>query len=134
MQANELRIGNAVLFDGATGIVSQLRSDGAFLEPENYATYLRLSPIHLSPEILEQCGFVKDPDFQTHDFYDLAVGRHAFTYHLSGENLVYRSDVGLDFAPLCDCQYLHQLQNIIYAITGQDLVFKDTPEQVAPSP
>lgn len=71
-----------------------------------------VKPIVLSPEILERCGFKKDKD----DIYS----KLGFMFFLYDIGVV---QIALDYSPLCNapCRYVHQLQNLIYALSGEEL-------------
>ncbi len=92
--------------------------------------------IPLTPEILEKFGFVK---------YE--YGANLFSIHLEVENwkLVYeqykggevqfyiQADGGYDEYGLMDiinkCKYVHQLQNLYFALTGEELNYQNTTIQ-----
>jgi hypothetical protein len=96
IQANELRVGNWVLWNGAVDTVE----DGQQIDE------LVFDPIPLTPEILEKIdwnGYVK-----------LNIGSY-FKIDDVG-HLYYRSDyTGINI------DYLHQLQNLYFALTGTEL-------------
>jgi hypothetical protein len=116
IKASELRICNWVLHEGT--ITPIQISAKSFLEVENYIALFE--PIPLTPEILEKCN-----GFQP------AIGG---TYYLPNEN--WKADfMGLEpcpsggyyrlneeYAEVGDTiQYLHQLQNLYFALTGTEL-------------
>jgi hypothetical protein len=128
IQANELRIGNWVLCNGLrtivndTLIISILKNDVQFTA----------EPIPLTPEILEKCGFdvvykinnhyaINDPN-GIKDSHKISVfptinnqWHIAFSDTLNGYN---------DYTPTTKIQHLHQLQNLYFALTGEELTFK----------
>jgi hypothetical protein len=127
IKVNELRIGN-LFIDPLTKSylrVSELTEEGKIVStvidrskfplPAGWST----EPIPLTPEILEKCGF----ENQKYDEWE------AFAYkdtpicaHFDGVEwcFKYGFDSDLTFAA---CEYLHQLQNILFAITGEELSF-----------
>lgn len=117
MNANELRVGN---WYSQFGNLHQVTWDTIKALGDAPETQLWCKPIPLSPEILEKCGLVsKDDD---------GGWRHnnCETFELE-EN--YLSMDG--FAFVWDAAYaginvtsLHQLQNLYYALTGEELTYK----------
>jgi hypothetical protein len=80
-----------------------------------------LQPIPLTPEILEKAGLVKDKRsgvaMRTIAYSDES---YPCTLQVSGggKMLVCRSGMYSIGAP---CEYLHQLQNLYFALTGEEL-------------
>jgi len=113
MKASELRIGNWVdikSFNGNQGIVrTQFNYDLLYI-------YL-CEPIPLTPEILEKCTLIIKIDS-----VEYRIGR--LTLHLVEYEHKYIMNVFLHSSLLCIIDYLHQLQNLIYALTGEELEFK----------
>ena len=79
-------------------------------------------PIPLTPEILEKAGFEESQDgyyyneeatFRIHD--NLMLIDMAFFD--SGNDRLYFQNIG-------DVEYLHQLQNLVYALTGEELTIE----------
>lgn len=129
LNASELRIGNLVFSDTepSNPIVTILEilqgyANTSYKEypaeiAKNSILYNRLHPIPLTPEILEKCGFVKDrngwhmPETQfslTEQFYPCWLDRMLWPQDIS------------DFKRQ-SLQYLHQLQNLFHALTGEEL-------------
>jgi hypothetical protein len=82
------------------------------------AEYEDLQPIPLTPEILEKCGFQKD----SIDFI-LPLKHGSLQSPLSGEYVVFGLEVNDLFydAHESDIKYLHQLQNLYFALTCEEL-------------
>jgi len=125
LQPSDLRIGNWVNTKHGYGIVTRLEANtkheafgiGVTCMPMRRYVFENAepTPIILTPEILEKCGFTGDPlgIEITADFY--------IRQSLNPEilNLYY----GNDFAGI-SLVYLHQLQNLYYALTGKYLEVK----------
>lgn len=129
MKANELRIGNWVNngFDKPfqiLGIISKGNTGGYSLST--------LKPIPLTPEILEKAGFENDNGEFTHpnntDF-DLmfccsdnglwCAYNYGHTNYGPFEEHEHKPPTAL---PICNpFKHLHQLQNIYFALTGEEL-------------
>jgi hypothetical protein len=106
IKASDLRIGNWVLHEGKMYRV--IWRDLGF-EKVNF------EPIPLTPEILEKAGF---SDFNKDEKY--FIGR--FKLVKEKDNYRLSQSVSSVYLPVANkIQYLHQLQNIIHSITGQEL-------------
>jgi len=103
INANELRIGNWVaLKDGYFVPIA----DGGILaiNQKRFECY----PISLTPEILEKCGFVSNPYQDRYEFGDIHV-----------EYCGFRDICWVNGKP--HIEYLHQLQNLYFALTNEEL-------------
>ena len=75
----------------------------------------KLHGIPLTPEILEKCGFRRHDNYFNHDNFD---GFHILRYH-DGECVI---ELGDQFHILsAPFSFLHQLQNLYFALTGKEL-------------
>lgn len=113
MKTNELRIGNWVKFNGCLVQIRELQYMSkldVYLDSNvNVATY---KPIPLTEEILLKCGFDK---YMIDNLYQLGCWQVYFE-----DTPIFRI-IGCS---LCEVKYLHQLQNIYYALTNQELEVK----------
>ena len=121
MNQNEFRIGNYVT-DTKTGkivTVDGIQFTGRIVtHDESYDDWKRgIKPIGipLTPEILEKAGFEKDTDG--------VYVKMRCLYWLSKNQDEGILQIALAYSPLfnCSCSYVHQLQNIIFALTGEEL-------------
>lgn len=99
IKANELRIGNWVMLAGAYWQIG-------FAEEIDVHHF---EPIELSPEILEKAGLTKS------DKVDIAYTISIFTNLPDGKIHRYHKE------GLSEPKYLHQLQNLYFALTGTEL-------------
>jgi len=77
--------------------------------------------IQVTPEILIALGFEKDEGHLASD-YELIIGRKTFGVSTQEDNAtIYQSDVGMDWAEIGNVNTVHKLQNLIYALTGEEL-------------
>lgn len=111
MQANELRIGNWVLRKNNNEHQIQTRVNITYFNlvfeyPNDY------TPIPLTPEILEKCGAL---DFG----YHWEIG----DVHLDWSSKMVDTGerMGISVVGSPHIKYLHLLQNLIYAKTGEEL-------------
>ena len=120
IQANELRIGNIVFNCGDYVVINSVDDRGINREDDNtdfnvkcrsyYCSLPGPIGIILTVEILEKCGFKKDK------FSD---SWSRFT------NKLYCLEISIlhdgVFTPTFNIKYLHQLQNLYFALTGEKL-------------
>lgn len=124
IQANELRIGNAIYEDTVdleTGNqIMQLVTVEARTIVQCSMRVSGFHPIPLTPEILEKCGAIKA---QTRDdFY--RVGGLIVIFDRDGDASILKSLRHGDTAYLTTLKHLHQLQNLVHALTGIELEFE----------
>jgi hypothetical protein len=80
---------------------------------------MELEPIPLTAELLEKCGFEKDgiyPDGKSFVFNG--------KYYLTGTWFKVHTSCGTFKVLNENIEYLHQLQNLIFALTGKELEIK----------
>ncbi len=119
MEARELRINN-YLYKDETVVQIDARSifdiDGGDK---------RYRPIKITEDLLVKLGFYKD-EFDVNHWYELNVGGLKFITNDIGES-GYSKKLELVFISEIDrnekCEYLHQLQNLVKALTGEELTF-----------
>lgn len=123
MNANELRIGNYAL--GPLGEIAIIDVIGNLNYPEyihgsyksesgTFSGQNGFSGIPLTHEILEKCGFYwNDP------FYEIKNPSAAGLLKIS-----YSEEDGYVYDFMTKLNYLHQLQNLYFALTGEELPVK----------
>lgn len=123
INASELRIGNWVnvstphpYYGGGFKQVDEINEYGIGRTngDSTMHDFEELSGIPLSPDLLERSGFVKDGD-QWHKQY--REGRRAFSLTYDGEVFTYQ----VSHAETLTVWDLHQLMNLFYALTGEEL-------------
>ena len=115
MTANELRIGNWLL-SAKTGEPFQVDSIPNDSE-------ITAQPIVLSPDILEKCGFRKTqegnmalPEVWSRN-YQKRVVINTIDISIRGSDEIY----WIEGNTIVELYSLHQLQNLIHALTGEEL-------------
>ena len=136
MNANELRIGNKVYDNGKICTIESINAfadgeaDVYLVETGNAGMYI--DPIHLTEDILLKCGFEYRNenrglgailDFKNKEFdnwkYDMSV---AFQHETDNKEIVYLHF--LQHKTTNSIKYLHQLQNLYFALTQEELTIK----------
>ena len=129
MKLQELRIGNYVRFSfetSKTAIVKGLVDGKVHYEKEdgklNVIIAPYIEPIPLTNEWLLKLGFVKHEQG-----YSIESGRQGFIMDLAQDTdwiILYRDDIGCRYNSLIFLDYVHQLQNLYFALTGEELKLK----------
>lgn len=133
MKANELRIGNLLCVSlksgkgreshikiGVQDIVKIKEGIGSF----NY------KPIPLTEEWLVKFGFEKhfinDSELYFYRIKTLSHGHISFYFNSKGFNCDLGTTSGYHFGTT-QIQHVHQLQNLYFALTGEELTLSDKP-------
>lgn len=129
IKANELRLNNIVSYKGKVGIVKGfyendniLSSVTVYFDQRKPVSIDELEPIPLTSEWLEGCGFIdKGPNDAAKSTW-LRENIYCPSFD-SFEGAFYCSD---DWGAqhFAYCEYIHQLQNAVYALTGTELEIK----------
>jgi len=129
IQASELRIGNYLSdFQDRLVKVNAIREHGIRCRynrrdtgEEHSSLYdcSNLSPIPLTPEILEKCGFEKRGK---NGYYGNGKGNLLYI-DISNNSLLQAGAYDSWAILTTKLQHLHQLQNLYYALTGEELIY-----------
>lgn len=145
IKANELRIGNLINNGFKTVVVRGIDAEGILLSmrlvcrsfdwngrPETeyerlYLGYDLAEPIPLTPEILEKCGFVDPSENGWGCRLSINSADELCWYRQDGPewgghgNTVRYQSKGSGFTRDFNVKYLHQLQNLYFALAGEEL-------------
>lgn len=124
MKANELRIGNYLLHNGnwsyrshsAPKIIKWEERDWYALG-ECTISLDDLSPIPLTKEWLIKFGLIDLNCIKTSEF---PFGEYIKTISFGGIDIRYTKNA-IQIMPNIEIQYVHQLQNLYFALTGEEL-------------
>lgn len=114
IKANELRIGNWVMYDNRLFQIESISNPFPCLNTDEFGIgvvdWNNIQPIPLTPEILENFGFENwDKKKYSNDVLCLTVNGDGYLY-LANQRHV-------------NIFYLHQLQNLYFALTGEELTY-----------
>lgn len=131
----ELRIGNWVQRPESVRI--DILDDGKIYwlvdslmirDCEYYNDNWAFEPIPLTPEILEKCGFKKNSEYFTNHLTDgdIESVTGAILYIQMYSNNIFEFVTCSDTynGHSIQIKYLHQLQNLYFSLTGEELTFK----------
>jgi hypothetical protein len=128
METRELRLGNWVLTPDGSVQITDIFNGGINLSDDKYEAYPdysmdQVSPIPLTPEILEAAGFEKG-------CLTKRINEDWFIYYNDGMWLQVEKQGKRDY--ICErisqfhIKYVHQLQNYFHALTGSELTINLT--------
>jgi len=117
MKAQGLRIGNKVRWDYEIYTITAISTDVVDITRFGIAMSINIKsikPIPLTEEWLVKFGFVKNDC----DNYELE-----YTFKLNASFTIINKDRGYFYidAPNHEIKYVHQLQNLYFALTGEEL-------------
>jgi hypothetical protein len=131
IQANELRLNNIVQVNGILGIVEWIQKDSISVRYFEIQSNLsngiithesKLTPIPITEEILVKCGFEWE-DIKTHtDKTTRGLYKGILMMLPTNNEWWYAAPFGYPLH-IERTMYLHQLQNLYYAFTGEELVY-----------
>ena len=132
MDAKELRLGNWVKttisrWRGQGFPILAIKGDRVSFDKLNDGQYIwvmaeNLKPIPLSPEIIEKCGFEKHKN--SNDYWTIWYLKNGWRIqqaHNSEVSASVRSGLFYYSDDFVEVEYLHQLQNLYFALTGEEL-------------
>ncbi len=117
VEIKELRCGNYITYNGGTWEINAVDSAANEVDLYNYnhvdgVSIEEIDPIPLTEDILLKCGFELNGDYFRKD--DFNYFKNDGTIFIKYQN---------DFYPLQNSfWYLHELQNLIFFITGKELI------------
>jgi hypothetical protein len=127
LDAKDLRVGNWVQTTiGHYEQVENIHEEGIniFVETDYGVSRIEaelsfgvIRPIPLTPEILEKCGF-EDYEYNGHHGYQCRWSKDSIYGFLNPSNMFCLLDYDRRHLNI---QYLHQLQNLFHALTGEEL-------------
>ena len=120
IQPNELRIGNRVFWNKEKSLYYTINME----DFSSLFVFDIIEPIPLTPEILEKCGFSVAYNHinglpMPYSYDTLKLQGILFEFSDNGYLVKTRQK-----SKLTCIKYIHQLQNLYFALTGEELTFK----------
>ena len=123
MEAKELRIENFV-HSPYDGHVIKVNAGDIFLMANGHHREARFEPIELTEEWLLKFGYGVDREFDHHFIDNTSIKNEVLRYSTYSKLFTIEGDLGdVIEIPL---QYVHQLQNLYFALTGEELKIKES--------
>lgn len=121
MKASELRIGNLILVDGKIDEITGIKKSTVFFS-DGFQMFIAggIEPIPLTEEWLIKFGFNKTVDHPRRKLYEHDDICPLWFSDKQGITDFYASGVRIS-----ECKYVHQLQNLYFALTGEELTIKE---------
>jgi hypothetical protein len=129
MRAEELRIGNYIYYSSEVSkdeiMTVSIGTFGLMLYNSD-----QLSPISLTEEWFEKFGFYKDDEYWSRDINDY---KYCFKYRDWAKNWAFyqeftdspfEHDEGMKYPVSFDIEFVHQLQNLWFALQHEELTDK----------
>lgn len=124
MTPNELRLNNLVMVENATAQISGLRSNYAYVHfvcrtiPPLESAYRHISGLFVTEELLIEFGFEREAIVRNEIWYSKQSSK--------GVTVTFRFWPILELWTLCfafssEVRFAHQLQNLYFALTGDEL-------------
>jgi hypothetical protein len=144
MKATELRIGNILQYEGRIGKVWSIYVDAINLTHDDspvgwytidfeFESAKELKPVMITHDWLINFGFEQEKDWNYKDqkmdlcpkyFIDAEGGNGRITYYLEHKFMrIISADFETGYKPI-EMEYVHQLQNLYFALTGEELTIK----------
>jgi len=129
IKATEYRLGNLFMLEGKIFKVEGIDQYSHRLIAKEGADFFIVNnpdPIPLQPEWLERCGYIKYVGNTGQEIYKSPVGSMAL-YKLAGSKdwIIGANDFSGGYLNLCTISYFHQLQNLYFALTGEELTINN---------
>ena len=128
---NELRIGNIVgianFMDFKTVSVTEIRKERVLVESKvgiYSSKNHRIVPVDISEKMFLMLGFEKS--FTNDYWYSIKIGDKRLLVSILGNVEIEKWDRTM-IGFLSICQYVHQIQNLYFALCGEELVFSTEP-------
>lgn len=124
IKTSEMRLGNLVQYGGATAKVCQIEKSFFYCESDGSDFFTRdeepgAKPIPLTEEWLLKFGFNKvKSDYEEAETWDFYFG--VLYFDMANNSVKINGQYCLSNIP----KYVHQLQNLYFALTGEELTFK----------
>lgn len=122
IDARELRIGNWVKFNNA---FMQVDASDILSFDKNYLSQQKVNPIPLTPGLLEKVAILRYESYY-HLTKPGVFGNRLSVYYIVTKGVVIdvEDHSGNTERILPHIQHLHQLQNLVFALTGTELEIK----------
>ena len=131
INVNELKIGNIVgiaeFMNFKIAKVLEIRKERVLVE-EKVGIYSsknhKIIPVQITEDLLLKLGFEKS--FKNDYWFSIRIGDKRLLVSILGNIEIEKWDKTM-ISFLSVCEYVHQLQNLFFSLTGEELVFSTEP-------
>jgi hypothetical protein len=120
--ANELRLGNYFISDmlqeKTPNNIHRVQGNDIFVATQQPEWF---NPIPLTPELLEEAGFLQTSNYHPEGPIYSIKHRNGFTFKVCYGYALVDVEQNIGTIRASGIKHLHQLQNLFYALTGQEL-------------
>lgn len=132
ISAKELRVGNLVKYS-LSNIPQEIKSvinvHGEYLvnfQNSGFSNTIdKIKPIPLTEDWLLKFGLTNvTEELDTEKSFEIQFGRKTFRVVIDDRGLctvIYQVDIGMNFQELTDVEFVHEFQNLIFALCGEEL-------------
>ena len=134
MDARELRIDNILSYNGRIISFDRINSitntiNDPYNEWQSGIDICDLEGIPLKEKRLLEFGFVETTEQEDESkSFEKEFGRKSIRIVKLQPDLwqvIFRIDYGMNYHEICDIEFVHQIQNLIFALTREELKLKD---------
>lgn len=126
MKVTEIRVGNLIESNNEHCKVEAILLNGAIRTDGGDGKLFEFKPIPLTEQLIIKFGFDKVEDLGDMISYEFKDKKRGYGIKYDHEEWVFYLYAGTSYTPLiCDAepfQYVHQLQNLYFALTGIELI------------
>ena len=123
IKANELRINNYVYINENIKQVDVIDYNQVIATESGLIELKYIKPIPLTEEWLLKFGFGIDKDYDDTFFNNIALEQAVILYNTKYKLFTLETDRGDEIQ--IECEYVHQLQNLYFALTNEELKIKE---------
>lgn len=128
IKKNDLRLNNLIKWNGLVQKITAIAFGNCLLDKHPTADYpvelIEIEPIPLNEKILLNCGFKQRKSCFGYWIYEIMFHQTVFSVEEVDSGLCY---FYIEYTYVTQTRYVHELQNLYFSITGEELVFSTDP-------
>ena len=128
IKENDLRLNNLVKWNGLVQKITAIAFGNCLLDKHPTADYpvelIDIDSVPLNEKILLNCGFKKRKSVFGYWIYEIMFRHNVLSVDEVDSGLCY---FYIGNTHIAQTRYVHELQNLYFSITGEELVFSTEP-------
>ena len=131
INAHELRIGSYIMdspINGNKPLEVHAIYSNLVIHEDTHIYNDEIRPIPITEEWLLKFGLTNvTEEFDAEKSFEIQFGRKTFRVAIDNRGLcmvIYQVDIGMNFQELSDVESVHEFQNLIFALCGEELKLK----------